>query len=253
MTDSKNPIQVADRIFRTIELLAQTGPMGLLDLSHAAELNKSTMHRILLSLISMGYVKQDPVSLHYSLTFKVWDIANQMLTKIDILEIARPYLKHLVEITGETVHLVQRDGIHAVYIDKVESYTNSVRMVSTIGKSVPLYCSGVGKALLAEMEPAAVKTIWNNSKIEKLTAHTITDYQTLTKRLVQVRERGYALDEEENELGVRCIAVSIRDYTGQSDYAFSISAPSSRMSEHTIQELAVQILAVRKQLENSWR
>ena len=252
MEETKNPIQVADRIFQTIEALAQSGPVGLLELSKDLNLNKSTVHRILNSLIYMGYVKQDVSTSKYSLTFKIWDIANQVLTKIDMVNIVKPYLRHLVEITGETVHLVQMDGTNAVYIDKVESYNNSVRMVSQVGKSIPLYCSGVGKAMLAEMKPESVKQIWDTSEIYKFTNHTITNYSILCERLEEVRKNGYALDDEENELGVRCIATSIKDHTGKARYAFSISAPSSRMNDKTIKNLAKKVLETRRQIESEW-
>lgn len=248
----KNPIQVADRLFQTMEVLASSGPIGLMDLSGTLGLNKSTVHRILNSLIYMGYVKQNPETAKYSLTFKIWDLANQLLTQNDIVDIARPHLKELVAKCGETVHLVQVDGLKAVYIDKVESYTNSVRLVSKVGKSIPLYCSGVGKALLAEMSPADAKAIWDKSEIQKLTEHTITDYQALQERLSQVRKQGYALDDEENELGVRCIAACIKDYKGKPKYAFSISAPVNRMSDERISELAVAVLETQKKLEAEW-
>lgn len=248
----KNPIQVADRLFQALELLARSGPAGLMELSSALSLNKSTAHRVLNSLIYMGYVKQNQDTSKYSLTFKIWDLANQLLMQNDIVEIARPHLKELVSKCEETVHLVQADGTKAVYIDKVESYSNSVRMVSKVGKSIPLYCSGVGKALLAEMEPDMVKEIWDKSEIKPLTAHTITDFETLQERLQQVRASGYALDDEENELGVRCIAACIKDYKGKPKYAFSISAPLTRMSDERIAQLAKAVLDTQKKLEAEW-
>ena len=134
----KNPIQVSDRIFRTIELLARSGPSGLLDISNELELNKSTVHRILNSLICMDYVKQDPDTSKYSLTFKICSLSNQVLSHNSLIDIARPYIQDLAEQTGETVHLVQMEGINAVYIDKVEAPHNSVRMVSMVGKTIPL-------------------------------------------------------------------------------------------------------------------
>lgn len=248
----KNPIQVADRLFQTMEVLAESGPTGLMELASTLSLNKSTAHRILNSLIYMGYVKQNPDTSKYSLTFKIWDLANQLLTQNNIVDLARPHLKELVAQCGETVHLVQIDGLNAVYIDKVESYSNSVRMVSKVGKSIPLYCSGVGKALLAEMSSEEVKTIWDNSQIEELTPHTITSYDELQQRLKLVRKQGYALDDEENELGVRCIAACIKDYKGTPKYAFSISAPANRMTDDKIKELAKEVLLAQKKLEAEW-
>lgn len=250
--ENKNPIQVADRLFQTLEALAESGPTGLMELSSKLSLNKSTVHRILNSLIYMGYVKQNPETTKYSLTFKIWELANQLLTQNDIVDIARPHLKELVSKCGETVHLVQVDGRKAVYIDKVESYTNSVRLVSKVGKSIPLYCSGVGKALLAEMDPDDAREIWDNSDIQELTPHTITDFSEMQKHLKQVHTQGYAIDDEENELGVRCIAACIKDYKGKPKYAFSISAPVNRMSDERIAELARDVLDTQKKLEAEW-
>lgn len=248
----KNPIQVADRLFETMEYLGEHGACGLMEISEALALNKSTAHRILNSLIYMGYAKQDSATTKYSLTFKVWDLANQLLTHIDIVDLARPHLKELVKQAGETVHLVQRDGIKAVYIDKVESYQNSVRLVSKVGKSIPLYCSGVGKALMAEMELSEVKAIWEKSKIQSLTPHTITDFDQLLEVLDQVRKKGFALDDEENEMGVRCIAACIHDYRGKPKYAFSISAPINRMTDQRIAELSHAVKDTQKALEAEW-
>ena len=115
--EEKNPIQVSERIFNTIEYLAQYGPMGLLELSKGLNLNKTTVHRILNSLICMNYVKQDPETLKYSLSFKFCGIANQVLSQNNIIDLAHPYIKSLAEQTGETVHLVEIDGMNAVYIE----------------------------------------------------------------------------------------------------------------------------------------
>jgi len=156
--ESKNPIQVADKLFLVLETLAKTGPIGLSDLCREVSLNKTTVHRLLNSLLYMGYVRQDTQTSRYSLSFKIWDIANQFVSKIDIVEEARPSLRELAAKTGETVHLVQIDGIHAIYIAKEES-ENSVRLVSMVGKRIPLYCSGVGKALLADMSNEAVEYV----------------------------------------------------------------------------------------------
>lgn len=246
--ENKNPIQVADRLFLVLETLAETGPVALADLCRHLDLNKSTLHRLLCSLIYMGYVKQDTETGKYSLSFKLLTLSNKLLSHMDILEAVRPCLKRLSEETGETVHFVQLDGIEAVYIYKEESYQNSIRMVSKVGSRIPLYCSGVGKAMAADMDESKVLELWNNSTAEKLTPHTITDYNQFCQKIKEVRQKGYALDDEENELGVRCIAVSIPDYKGRPKYAFSISAPVARMSDERIQELAEIVLRTKKEI-----
>lgn len=246
----KNPIQVSERIFNTIECLAQNGAMGLQELSSKLNLNKSTVHRILNSLIFMEYARQDAESSKYSLSFKICGLANQILAQNNIIDIARPYIKELSAASGETVHLVQIDGNNAIYIDKVEASKNSVRMISMVGKSIPLYCSGVGKAMLADMPDEKIESIWKHSSIQQLTKYTITKYVDFIKLIEETRKTGYAIDNEENELGVRCIAVALKGYNGKSTHAISISAPKDRMSNNRILELKELILKTKKQIEN---
>lgn len=247
----KNPIQVSERIFNTIECLAQNGAMGLQELSTELGLNKSTVHRILNSLICMDYVRQDTDSSKYSLSFKICSLSNQILEKNSMIDIARPYIKALSTQSGETVHLVQLDGINATYIDKVEASQNSVRMISMVGKSIPLYCSGVGKAMLADMPDEKIESIWKRSSIRQLTEHTITRYVDFINLIKEVRKNGYAMDNEENEAGVRCIAAALKDYNGKSTYAVSISAPKDRMNDDRIQELKEMILNTKQQIESN--
>ena len=231
--ENKNPIQVADRLFQAMELLAANGPMGLMEISLQLSLNKSTVHRILNSLIYMGYARQNPEDNRYELSFKIVGLANQMMEKVDIVKLVRPYLRRLMEDTGETVHFVERDNTDAVYIDKVESYANSVQMVSRIGSRIPLYRSGVGKAIAACLPEEEVLHLWQNSQIIAVTPYTITNY---------------ALDNEENELGVRCIAAALPDHTGTARYAFSISAPVGRMDNQRILELSHFVLNTKNEL-----
>ena len=244
----KNPIQVSDRIFRTIELLAKSGPSGLLDISNELELNKSTVHRILNSLICMDYVKQDPDTSKYSLTFKICSLSIQVLSHNSLIDIGIPYIQDLAEQTGETVHLVQMEGINAVYIDKVEAPHNSVRMVSMVGKTIPLYCSGVGKAILADMDDDQIRQIWEQSELHTYTANTVTDYNTFLEVIGAIRNNGYSMDNEEMEIGVRCIAVSLGCVHHKLPYAISISAPKDRMKDKQITQYKKLLLNTKKQL-----
>ena len=246
--ENKNPIQVADRLFLVMEILAETGPVTLAELCSHLDLNKSTVHRLLSSLMYMEYVKQDSETGKYALSFKLLNLSNKLLSHIDILDTVRPCLRKLSAEIGETVHFVQLDGLDAVYICKEESQQNSIRMVSKVGNRIPLYCSGVGKAMMADMDPARIQTIWNDSDIKKLTPHTIIDYTQFLEKIKEVSTKGYALDDEENELGVRCIAVSIPDYKGRTKYAFSVSAPIGRMSDERIEELAKIVLEVKEEI-----
>lgn len=243
--EEKNPIQVADKLFLVLETLAKTGSIGLTELCHEVSLNKTTVHRILNSLLYLGYVQQDKSTSKYRLSFKIWEIANQLLSKIDVIEEIRPHLRELAAKTGETVHLVQLDGLQATYIAKEES-ESSIRLVSMVGKSIPLYCSGVGKAMLADLSDEEIKQIWETSERKQITEHTITDFEYFMNEIRQIRQCGYATDNEENELGVRCIAVSLGINNGSLHYAFSISAPIHRMDNARMKEIAREALTVKE-------
>ena len=248
---TKNPVQSAERIFGVLEAMAETGPIGIMDLSTRLELHKSTVHRLLLSLTCMGYVKQEN-SGKYSLTFKIVELSEKVLSRSDIVFIVHPIIAELANDCGEIVHFVQRRGTEVFYLDKVEPYNqhdSAIRMASQVGLTRPMYCSAVGKAIMAEMKDEEVEYIWNNSIIEKKTEHTITTQLELMKELNEIRKNGYALDNEENELGVRCIAVCIRNLQGLPNNAFSISAPAVRMTDDRVKELAVDILRTKEAIQ----
>ena len=253
MEETKNPVQSAGKIFQIVETLSETGPIGLVELSKLLGIHKSTTFRLLNSLIYMDYVKQDKQTSKYMLTFKILEVAGKLLDKIDIVSLVHPYIVELAEISKETVHLVQRSGNQTVYIDKVESETGSIRMVSRIGTTIPMYCSGVGKAILATMPREEIEEIWKSSNIEKKTPFTITRFENLLSVLDEVKSKGYALDNEENEEGVRCIAASIPNKSGRAEYAFSISAPISRMSDEKIEELSKHVLEMKERITRELR
>ena len=165
--EGKNPVQSAERIFQVMETLAENGEMGLMDLSAALGLHKSTVHRLLMSLIYMGYARQDEATQKYMLSYKIVSMAGKLLERMDILQIARPYMQRLSDVSGETVHLVKREGNNTLYIDKIEAKVGTIRMVSHVGMVRPMYCSGVGKAIMATLSEAELKKLWEESAVEK--------------------------------------------------------------------------------------
>ncbi len=246
--ETKNPVQSAERIFQVMEMLAENGEMGLMEISAALGLHKSTVHRLLMSLVYMGYARQDEVSQKYMLSYKIVNMAGKILERMDVLQVAKPYLERLSDLSGEAVHLVQREGNQILYIYKIEAKVGTIRMVSHVGMIHPMYCSGVGKAIMATLPEREVKQIWNESVIEKKTDKTITDYDEMLKVLEEVRTNGYALDDEENEKGVRCIAACLYGYQKEVKYAFSISGPTSRMTRERVEELSVDVKKVQQEL-----
>lgn len=246
--ENKNPILVADKLFAILELLAQQGAMSLSEIKEHTGLNKSTIHRVLTSLSFLGYVHQFEENGKYELTLKVLFLSNRLIDSDHIISICKPYIQKLCYTSGETVHMVQMEGSEAVYVYKEESFQNNIQLVSRVGTRIPLYCSGVGRAMLADMSENQVEEIWNISQIKKHTDKTITSLDKLQKCLKDVQKQGYALDDEEHELGVRCVAVSIPDLNPSVKYAISISAPAIRMPKDRCVELSRQLLEVKRSL-----
>ena len=232
----KSGVQSVERIFQLIEsLAAHPAGAGLQRLAQDTDLAKSTVHRLLASLVSLGYAAQDENG-RYRLTLKMFELSSGIVNSMDIMDVAKVHLERLAQRTGEAVHLVIRDGQDIVYIYKTES--GPMRMSSRVGLRSPLYCTGVGKAILATLPADEVTNIWQHATPQKLTAHTIVEFDALQAQLAEVRTNGYAIDDEENELGVRCVAVAIPGVGGRADSAFSISGLAPYMTPERIRRIA---------------
>ena len=237
----KGGLQSVERIFALIELLA-AHPAGasLQTLAQGTALAKSTVHRLLASLVGLGYVSQEETSGRYRLTLKMFELSSGIVNDMAIMEVAKAHLERLAQRTGEAVHLVIRDGQDIVYIYKTEN--GPMRMSSRVGMRSPLYCTGVGKAILATLPAGEVAQVWAASRPRKLTERTVADLPHLQEQLETVRAKGYAVDDEENELGVRCVAVAIPGPDGRADSAFSISGLTPYMTPERIRRIATMAL-----------
>lgn len=231
MTSSSGNAQSAVRIFSILEALSNS-PKGacLQEISAQCGLAKSTTHRILNSLVGLGYVAQDAFTLHYRLTFKMFELSSRVVNDMDILSIAKPHLDRLSHLSGEAVHLVVQDGCDVVYIYKADSGASYSHMSSYVGLRIPMYCSGVGKAILSTQSETEVRQVWKQSDIRARTEHTVIQWDMFVAQLKQARRSGYALDNEENELGIRCVAFALPGVNGRADTAFSISGIAVRLT-----------------------
>lgn len=235
-------VQSVDRTLSILELLSKNEQgLYIKDISLELELHKSTVHRLLGTLIYKGYVKQNESSSKYYVTMKLFQLGSRKVENIDLIEIARPYLNKIAQISGEVVHLVIRDGKYIVYVDKVEG-NQTIRMHSKIGRRSYMYCTGVGKAIMSTLQQKEVKKIWGESTIKKYTKYTIENLSDMEEELRHIKNVGYAIDNEENELGVRCCAVPIIDYKQVSSAALSVSGPTSRMSDEKIKEFSEKLI-----------
>lgn len=237
----KSGVQSVERIFALIEQLA-AHPAGasLQRLAQDTGLAKSTVHRLLASLVGLGYVVQEGGTGRYRLTLKMFELSSGIVNSMDIMGVAKAHLERLAQRTGEAVHLVIRDGQDIVYIYKTEN--GPMRMSSRVGLRSPLYCTGVGKAILATLPSEEVAEIWSHSQLKKLTVRTVTELPQLQAQLAEVRANGYAVDDEENELGVRCVAVAIPGADGRAESAFSISGLTPYMTPERIRRIATMAL-----------
>jgi DNA-binding IclR family transcriptional regulator len=243
-------IQVIDRMFSITEYLS-TCPKGasLADISGAVGLPKSTISRILSSLIARGYAAQSVESKQYHLSMRMFEIGSRVVGSVNLLAAARPYLERLSDTTGEAVHLVARVGDDVVYLFKEEATASVVRMSSCVGLHNPMYCTGVGKSILAYLPQWEFEDIWSRTKPVQFTPTTIMTKEAMQAEIAIIRQHGYAIDNEEHEPGVRCVAVPIKDFDGQPVAAISVSAPAERMPDEIIEKYAVQLKQIATEVE----
>jgi DNA-binding IclR family transcriptional regulator len=231
-----------ERAFELVDRVAAAGPDGITLARLAADVPtaKSTTHRYIATLLGLGVLRRDLTGrLHLGL--KLVELAGALLEGDDLRGAAEPVLHDLVARTGETVHLgVPAEG-HVVYIAKVES-PQSVRLVSRIGARAPFHCSSMGKAILSAMYGPELQAALERPR-EVRTMHTITSTEALLAELERVRAEGVAIDDEENELGVRCVGAAIRGQRGEPTAAISVSGPATRMTHERCAEIAPTVIA----------
>ncbi len=241
-------VQSVERTFALLEqLAARPRGMGLVELADLVGLHKSTAHRLLSCLSGLGYVVKDSGTGHYKLTYKLLSLSNAMLEDVDVLSAAKPHLDALSDRTGETVHLMVPEGAMGVYIYKSDPAAGQVQMRSKVGLRVPLVHTAAGKAMLASA-PELAAELWERTDHAPMTEHTITRLEDFMTELAAVKRRGWAIDNEENELGVRCIGAAVPDYQGKALAAMSISANAARMTPQRVAELAPLLLHCRDEI-----
>jgi len=222
------PIKVLDKSLFILETLLQHSSfMSIMEISKKLKIYPSTIHRVLNTLKYRGYIEQNPADQKYRLGLKLVELGMARYHQIDLIKEAHPFLKELVDQCNETVHLGILDNTEVLYLAKEKS-SQTIRMCSYVGKRAPLYCTALGKVLLAYLPEGERKKILGKKELPRLTEKTITDKKELEKELSKVKKQGFALDRGENEKDVRCIAASIRNYQGKVIAALSISSPAYR-------------------------
>lgn len=214
-----------------VEVMAdQSGDMRLQDIAKKAGINTSTALRFLNTLIDTGYAKQDEDTLKYQLTMKFCKIGYQINKQNKLREIVRPHLVELSRACKESSSFVIEQGNEVIYADVIDGADNILRATQRIGKIAPLYCTGVGKLFLLEREPKDLAHYIDITEFYAYTDHTFVTPESFHTELDTIRSQGYALDNEECELGVMCVAAPIYDYTHKTIACISVSGPSDRIT-----------------------
>jgi IclR family transcriptional regulator, KDG regulon repressor len=218
---------------------ADTDELGVREMSRRSGLSKSNVQRLATELAACDLLEQNPTTGGYRLGLRLFELGSAVPVRRELHDAAATVLASLMHVTGETAHLGVLDGTHVVYVAKVES-DRSIRLSTNVGGRKPTYCTGVGKALLAFAGAEVVRAVVADG-LAALTDRTITDGARLDAELAEIRRRGYAVDDEEYEEHLRCVAAPVLDHTDAVIAAVSIAGPAHRM---TVEELGTNIKAV---------
>ncbi len=238
---SSNHVKSVIKSFTIFEELVTNGsPMTLSSISNNLDINISTVHRLINTLVKLGYVEQNNKGL-YKIGINAYNMADRIIEDFSLKEVVHPYLREIVDTCNETCNLVSLENNQVVYLDQIES-TNMVRMFAKEGSRGEAYCTGSGKALLANLEENQIIDYISNTKFTKFTKNTITDPEKLLKQLKLIKKQGYALDLEEKEIGVRCVAAPLFDGNHKLIGAISVSGPCTRITDDYLNNSLIPLI-----------
>ena len=231
-------------VSHALELLEQfhgeVDELGVTELSKRLKLHKNNVFRLLATLESHGYIEQNRVTENYRLGLKTLELGQTFIRQMGLLRQSKPILEALVKECNETTYVAILKDTSIVYLDAVET-DMTVRVVSRVGSRLPAYCTAAGKIQIAHMSDEELENYLPTKELQRFTNNTITDRDELKKQLKTIVEQGYAIDNEEMDIGVTCVAAPIRDYTRRIIGAVSISGPSMRFSEERMRKELIPI------------
>jgi DNA-binding IclR family transcriptional regulator len=241
-------IQAIERAVAILNALSADDPeLGVTELAERLGLHKSTVHRFMVNLDAAGLVERNPRSGRYRLGLRIFELGAQVMQRMNLWDEALPFLEGLVRDTGETGHLAVLDGGEAIYIERVEA-RRALRVPSAVGRGYPAHATNLGKVLLADLSQERVEAIIAERGLAAYTPKTITDPDELGRDLERIRRRGYAVDNEEYDDGLRCIGAPVRDHSGRTVAALGIGGPVTRITPERVEELAELVMAAARDL-----
>ena len=246
-TSEQNKIKSLDRALLILERLSEQGGATLTELAEDLKQSPATVYRVLFTFEARGMVDFDQVSQTWHIGAGAFHIGSQFLRRTSLVERARPFLRTLMQETEETANLgITRDG-QVLFLSQVETHHN-IRAFFPPGAMSPMHSSGIGKALLAQMDDRDVAAIVRKHKLHAFTDRTLVTPEDLAADLAATRKRGYAFDAEEKNDGMRCIAAPVFDMHGEPVAGVSISGPSARIPDERVEELAAAVTATAEKL-----
>jgi IclR family transcriptional regulator, KDG regulon repressor len=245
---SRYRIHVIDRAVQILDCFGFDHPeLSVSEVGLSTGLHKSTAHRILMALEYNDLIKQNPETGKYHLGIKLFKLGHQAVSQLKLRETCRPFLIRIMNKTEETAHLAVLDDDQVLYLDKVEG-PHALRMPSRVGRHIPTYCTSLGKAMLSCLEEQEVKRILRKQALKAYTPNTVKNLDLLLADLRAIRNRGYSIDNEEIEIGLRCVGAPIKDYTGAMVGAISAAAPSARLSGQKVSSVGKLVMAVAEEI-----
>jgi len=230
--------QSVEKVLQIIETMAQSKEsLRLQDIAQRVDMPASTALRFLNTLMKCGYARQDAENLRYSLTLKFMHIGSLVSSQISIRDVARPHLANLAQKCNESVCLAIEQDMEIVYIDVIDGPDGMLKITQRIGKLAPIHSTGIGKLMLLNYDLKQLEHIIETKGLKALTPNTITSKDELLLELEKIKQCGYALDDEECELGARCLSAGIKDYTGKYVAGISVSGPTTRMTMEYIEQI----------------
>jgi DNA-binding IclR family transcriptional regulator len=245
----KTDVGVVIKTFELLEVIAEVGQIGLTALSDRTNVTKASANRILNTLVGTSYLSKNPIDKSYSCGPRLVALSCLFASGSRIVTLSRPVLEMLHQEFDETVNLGILNEASILYLDMIES-RRDLRMAARTGTRDPLYCTALGKAVLSALPEAEAEILLTESMATHKTSRKQPDMAELRRELAETRSRGYALDDEENEPGARCVAVPIINESGRCSEAISVSAPSSRIDDAMISRLAIKLNDAARKIEH---
>ena len=236
---------IIQAVSHALDLLEQfhdeVDELGVTELSKRLKLHKNNVFRLLATLESRNYIEQNKVTENYRLGLKTLELGQTFIKQMGLLRQSRPVLEALVKECNETTYVAILKECHIVYLDVVETDL-TVRVVPRVGARLPAYCTAAGKIQMAYMTEEELEAYLPTKDLKRYTPRTMIDREELKKHLKMVAERGFAVDDEEMDVGVRCVGAPIRDYTRRIIGAVSISGPSMRFTEERMDKELIPLV-----------